>query len=62
MRLCFEETGRPIIGYVIPRWQTISGSQYAVSPAAVCALPDARLLQSMALILLEAGESRLTRP
>lgn len=54
-----EETGRPILGYVIPRWQTISGSQYAVSPAAVCALPDARLLQSMALILLEAGEKSI---
>src|SRR6185369_8305164 len=26
--------------YVIPRWQTVSGSQYAYSPATVCALPD----------------------
>jgi hypothetical protein len=48
----------PIWGrhYVIPRWQTVSGSQYAYSPATVCALPDARLLQAMTFTLLEAGE------
>lgn len=53
----------PIWGrhYLIPRWQTVSGSQYAYSPAAVCALPDARLLQAMTFTLLEAGE-KATRP
>jgi hypothetical protein len=34
----------------------VSGSQYAFSPATVAGLPDARLLQSMSLTLLEAGE------
>ena len=43
-------------GIILPRWQTVSGSQYAYSPAAVAGLPDARLLQAMALTLLEAGE------
>jgi hypothetical protein len=47
--------------YVIPRWQTVSGSQYAFSPATVAALPDARLLQAMTYTLLEAGE-KLTNP
>lgn len=47
--------------YVIPRWQTVSGSQYAFSPAAVAGLPDARLLQAMTYTLLEAGE-KLTNP
>lgn len=53
----------PIWGrhYVIPRWQTVSGSQYSYSPATVCALADARLLQAMTFTLLEAGE-RATRP
>ena len=48
----------PIWGkhYIIPRWQTVSGSQYSYSPATVCALPDARLLQAMTFTLLEAGE------
>ena len=48
--------------YVIPRWQTVSGSQYAFSPAAVAGLPDARLLQSMMHTLLEAGEKAVNPP
>lgn len=57
-----EEVQRPNLGYVIPRWKTISGSQYAFSPATVIALPDARLIQSMALSLLEAGEMSVRPP
>lgn len=49
-------------GTTIPRWQTVSGSQYAYSPAAVAGLPDARLLQSMSLTLLEAGEMSVRPP
>ncbi len=48
--------------YFIPRWQTVSGSQYAYSPAAVAGLPDARLLQAMTLTLLEAGEMAVRPP
>lgn len=48
--------------YVIPRWQTVSGSQYAFSPATVAALPDARLLQSMMHTLMEAGEKAVNPP
>jgi len=48
--------------YVIPRWQTVSGSQYAYSPATVAALPDARLLQAMTYTLLEAGEKHTNPP
>lgn len=48
--------------YVIPRWQTVSGSQYAHSPATVCALPDARLIQSITLSLLIAGEKAADPP
>lgn len=48
--------------YIVPRWQTISGSQYARSPATEICLPDARLLQSMTLILLEAGEKAVDPP
>ena len=45
-------------GTTVPRWQTVSGSQYAYSPATVAGLPDARLLQAMSLTLLEAGKCR----
>lgn len=48
--------------YAIPRWQTVSGSQYAFSPATVAALPDARLIQAMTYTLLEAGEKVVNPP
>ena len=49
-------------GTTLPRWQTVSGSQYAYSPATVAGLPDARLLQAMSLTLLEAGEMSVRPP
>lgn len=48
--------------YVVPRWQTVSGSQYAYSPATLIALPDARLIQAMTYTLLEAGEKAVNPP
>lgn len=48
--------------YRIPRWQTVSDSQYSYSPATVAALPDARLIQAMTFTLLEAGEKATTPP
>lgn len=57
-----EVVGVPSQEYVIPRWSTVSGSQYAYSPATVAALPDARLLQAMTSVLLEAGEKAVNPP
>ncbi len=57
-----EEVAMPRLGYVIPRWQTVSGSQYAHSPASVIALPDARLLQDITRTLLEAGQKAVDPP
>lgn len=57
-----EEVGSFTMKYVIPRWQTVSGSQYAYSPATIAALPDARLIQAMTLTLLEAGEMGVRPP
>lgn len=48
--------------YIIPRWQTVSGSQYAHSPAAHYALPDARTLQAISYTLLKAGEKAVDPP
>ena len=56
-----EVTGMNHMMYVVPRFQTISGSPYAYSPATVVGLPDARSLQAMTHTLLEAGE-RYARP
>lgn len=55
-KFIMEEVGSWTPIYVIPRWETVSGSQYAYSPAAIAALPDARLLQAMTYTLLTAGE------
>jgi hypothetical protein len=57
-----EVTGQRVNSYVIPRWQRVNGTPYAVSPAAVCALPEARLLQAMTFTLLEAGEKAVNPP
>ena len=57
-----EAVGLSYFKYIIPRWQTVSGSQYAFSPASVCGLPDARLLQAMTRTLLEAGEKATNPP
>lgn len=57
-----EEVGSYTKIYTIPRWQTVSGSQYAYSPATVAAISDARLIQSMTRVLLEAGEKAVTPP
>lgn len=48
--------------YVVDKWGTIAGSQYGYSPAALTALPDARGIQTMAMVLLEAGEKALDPP
>lgn len=57
-----EETPMRRSPYIIPRWATVSGSQYAHSPATVVGLADARLLQRITLTLLEAGEKAVNPP
>lgn len=57
-----EEMPLRSLGYIIPRWHTISGSQYAYSPAAIIAMPDARMLQQISLTLLEAGQKSVDPP
>lgn len=57
-----EEVPARTLNYVIPRWVTVAGSQYAYSPATTVALPDARLLQQITLTLLEAGQKAVDPP
>lgn len=52
----------PLLRYVIPRWMTVSGSQYAYSPAVIAALPDARMIQGMTYSLLDATEKASQPP
>ena len=48
--------------YIVGRWATLSGSQYAVSPAAMVSLPDARMLQALSNLIYEAGEKSILPP
>jgi hypothetical protein len=57
-----EAVPLPEISYIIPRWVQCGDSPYAVSPVVVVALPDARLIQSMSLVILEAGEKSTNPP
>ncbi|KKL16870.1 hypothetical protein LCGC14_2491250, partial [marine sediment metagenome] len=57
-----EEAPARLLKYVIPRWQTVSGSPYAYSPAAIAALPDARMIQAMTYSLLDATEKAVQPP
>jgi len=57
-----ECVGSWTIIYAVPRWSTVSGSQYAHSPAVVAGLPDARLIQQVSCVLLESGEKAVSPP
>lgn len=57
-----EEQPSRLLKYVIPRWQTVSGSPYAYSPAVIAALPDARMIQAMTYSLLDATEKAVQPP
>lgn len=59
---CMEETPSRLFKYVCPRWQTVSGSPYAFSPATITGLPDARLIQAMGYTLLDASEKAASPP
>jgi len=48
--------------YVVPRWVSLSGWAYAISPATTIALPDARMIQQQALAILEASEKSVNPP
>lgn len=61
-QVMLKEGGLPTFIYAVPRWHTISGSVYAFSPATMTALPDSRMAQSLARILLEAGEKTVDPP
>lgn len=57
-----REGGLVAFNYVVARWHRFAGSQYAFSPAALTALPDARMAQMLSQILLDAGEKAVEPP
>lgn len=57
-----EEKGEAWFPYVVPRWATLTGTQYARSPATEIVLPDARTFQVIVRTLREAGEKHVDPP
>lgn len=57
-----EEVGLNYFPYVVPRWQTVSGSVYGISMATMLLLPDGRTMQVMMRTLREAGEKYVDPP
>lgn len=57
-----EEVGLNAFCYVVPRWQTVSGSDLGTSMVTDVALPDGRTLQICMRTLREAGESYVNPP
>lgn len=56
------EAGLPVFTYTVPRWRTLSSFAQGFSPATINSLPDMRMLQSLARILLEQGEKAVDPP
>lgn len=56
------EAGLPVFSYVVPRWRKLSVFAQGFSPATINSLPDQRMLQSLARILLEQGEKAVDPP
>lgn len=48
--------------YIIPRWKTQAGTQYAYSPSTMSAVADSRMLQDMLLVMIEAGQKAVDPP
>lgn len=57
-----EEVGQNYFGYVVPRWQTVSGSPWGISMATSISLPDARTYQAIVRTMREAGEKFVDPP
>jgi hypothetical protein len=57
-----EEIGQWELGYIPPRWETVSGFGYGYAPPTVINIADARMLQQITLTLLEAGQKSVDPP
>ena len=57
-----NDLGTPVNNYVVPRYRTVSNFTRGFSPMAINSLPDGRMLQSIAMVVLEQGEKALDPP
>lgn len=57
-----NELGTPVFNYVVGRNRTVGHLPFGFSPMALNSLSDARMLQDMALVLLEQGQKAVDPP
>lgn len=57
-----NELGAKTFNYVVPRYRTVSNFPQGFSPMAINSLPDSRMLQQMATVILEQGEKAVDPP
>lgn len=61
-RTYLNEAGAPVFNYVVPRARTLTGKPWGFSPMSLNSLQDARMLQDMALVILEQGQKAVDPP
>lgn len=61
-RTYLHEGSLPMLNFVAPAYRRLSGQRRGFSPATFNAIGDARMLQSMALVILEQGEKAVDPP
>lgn len=61
-KFMMREAGTEEFRYVVARWRSTPGSVYGDSPAAMTALPESRMLQTLTRVLQEAGEKAVDPP
>lgn len=57
-----NQLGSRVFNYIHPRYRTLTGLAYGFSPLSFNSLPDARMLQAMATVILEQGEKAVDPP
>lgn len=57
-----HESAKPNFAYVVPRQRRIAGKPWGFSSYALNSIADARMLQDMALVLLEQGQKAVDPP
>lgn len=61
-RSYMNERGTPVFNYLAPRLRTYANLPWGFSPMALNSLPDARMLQDVALVILEQGQKAVDPP
>lgn len=57
-----NQRGSPVFNYVVSRARSLSTLPFGFSPMALAALPDARMLQDMKLVIIEQGQKAVDPP